>query len=312
MESEIRTVVDDNAPPLISFYDDLIAEEQRQQQHLENPPTQNGNSNTLANNNNALVPVARTVFNNPKAVRVSNYQDHRWHDVLKELIPFGTILERFDQLRTHPNHEFIPTKVLAESDDEVVRQARLLFTGDGWTKVTYATREAADNAIAQNRKINIGGRDLVIEPWKPELHGRPDPLPPWRQANIPPATIVESAGTTSFLAPGEQPKDGFRQRSERNIFDPLATPTPSRPNEHMADTRYPTATPGGSRLSTVLRGAKVVTLREMNGGIFKQQPSNWSKVMSWLWGEVGPGGRGDEVKEGGWMSWVIEKLFGRL
>ncbi|KAF8472628.1 hypothetical protein BDZ91DRAFT_442163 [Kalaharituber pfeilii] len=320
VESESRPVYDDNAPPLQSFYDELIAEERRQQQHNENAHQVKSHQqmNGTANGGTNAANLRRPLFDNPKAIRVSNYSESRWPEVLKAISPYGVILERFEELRRSPYYEPIPTKVLAESEDEVVRQARLLFTGEGWTKVTFANRDAADRLIAMNQKICIGGRNLVIEAWKPEIHGRPSGPGIYNNfrsniaLNAPagPSRNLGVSTSTELSIPGALP----RKRTEPpSIFDPLATPTPAN---HIGvappEPQMPLSTPGGSRLSQKMRGAKVITLQEMQGGIFKQKKSLWSRLMSSIWGEVGLHGPGETVKESGWLAWFVDKLFGKL
>lgn len=303
---------DDNAPPLISMYDDMIIEEQRQMKAevtLSAATQQIGG--TTSGPSNAIT--RRPLFDKPKAIRVSNYSEQRWPDVLSILAQYGTILERFEELRKMGNYDPIPTKVLAESEDEVVRSSRLLFTGEGWTKVTFATRDTADRLIAESGNITVGGRSLVIEAWKPEIHGRP------RQDGFiftgSAHTVAENIQRAATTAVGEPiPNALSRRRTDsQSIFDdPFATP---RPNKMGIETEpaVPLSTPGGSILSTKMRGAKLVTLQDgVQGGIFKKEPTFFQKLMSRVWGEVGLYGASEQVKSGGWRVWFIELLFGKL
>lgn len=313
MDTEARQVYDDNAPPMQSIYDDMIDAERRLLK-IENAPsitTQpaiNGTANGSAN-----ITIRGPLFDNPKAIRVSNYSEVRWPEVLAILAQFGIILERLEELRRLPNYEPIPTKVIAESEEEVVRSARLLFTGEGWTKLTFASGEAADKLIAQSGQITVGGRPLVIEEWKPEVHGRPRPegYIYTRTSGTEVAGGLGSSTTVELAMPGALPR---RRTEPQSIFDdPLATPRPTRHNGNgeVAESQMSLTSPGGSQLSTKMRGAKLVTLYD-GSDIFKERPSLMSRLLSKVWGEVGIHGWGEQVKATGWRAWFIELLFGKL
>ena len=303
---------DDNAPPLVSMYDDMIIEEQRQMKVTElSAATQQIGGNT---NGPSSTVTGRPLFDKPKAIRVSNYSEQRWPDVLSILAQYGTILERFEELRKRGNYDPIPTKVLVESEDEVVRSSRLLFTGEGWTKVTFATRDTAERLIAESGNITVGGRSLVIEAWKPEIHGRP------RQEGFISMSRVNSAAenirraiTTAVDEPVTSVLPRRRTDSQSIFDDPFATPRPSRMGGAETGPAVSLSTPGGSKLSTKMRGAKLVTLQDgVQGGIFKKEPTFFQKLMSRVWGEVGLYGVGEQAKSGGWRAWFIELLFGKL
>ena len=311
MEAEARQVYDDNAPPLLSFYDDMIAEEQRQLK-IENvssvstQPALNGPTGTNAN----TIVLRRPLFDSPKAIRVSNYAEHRWPEVLAILAQFGIILERFEELRRMPDYEPIPPKVLMESEDEVVRSARMFFTGEGWTKVTFACGEAADKLVVQSEKITVGGRTLTIEQWKPDVHGRPrsggfsiDGINAIGHDGLGASTMVD------VNMPGALPR---RRTEPQSIFDdPFATPRPTKAPTEAAGPQMPLSTPGGSKLSTQMRGAKLVTLQD-GSDIFKEKPGWLAMVLAKLWGEVGLHGWGEQVKNNGWGAWFVGLLFGKL
>jgi len=311
VETEARQVYDDNAPPLQSFYDDMIADEQRQLkiENVSSVSTQplNGPPNT---NPNAIV-LRRPLFDSPKAIRVSNYAEHRWPEVLAILAQFGVILERFEELRRMPGYEPIPPKVLMESEDEVVRSARMFFTGEGWTKVTFACGEAVDKLVAQSGKITVGGRTLTIELWKPDIHGRPRP-DGLSIDGINNAVVRDGLGASTMVdvnMPGALPR---RRAEQQSIFDdPFATPRPGKVSIEVVEPQMPLSTPGGSKLSTKMRGAKLVALQD-GSDIFKEKPGWVARVLAKMWGEVGLHGWGEQVKNNGWGAWFIELLFGKL
>lgn len=309
VETESRQVYDDNAPPLQSCYDDLIINEQRQLK-IENVPsvtTQSTLNGPTSANANAIV-LRRPLFDSPKAIRVSNYAEHRWPEVLGILAQFGIILERFEELRRMPGYEPIPPKVLMESEDEVVRSARMFFTGEGWTKVTFACGEAADKLVAQSEKVTVGGRPLRIEQWKPDVHGRPRP----DEFSID-RTVGRDGLAASTIVDVNMPGALPRRRTEpQSIFDdPFATPRPSKTSTEVVEPQILLSTPGGSKLSTKMRGAKLVTLQD-GSDIFKEKPGWVTRILAKMWGEVGLHGWGEHVKNNGWGAWFIEVLFGKL
>jgi len=312
VETEARQVYDDNAPPLQSFYDDMIAEEQRRLkiENVSSVTTQPALNGPTSANANAIV-LRRPLFDNPKAIRVSNYAEHRWPEVLLTLAQFGNILERFEELRRKPDYEPIPPKVLMESEDEVVRSARMFFTGEGWTKITFACGEAADKLVAQSEKITVGGRTLTIEQWKPDVHGRPQPdgFSIDRTNNAVGRDGLGASTMVDVNMPGALP----RKRTEpQSIFDdPFATPRPSKAPTEVVEPQMPLSTPGGSMLSTKMKGAKLVTLQD-GSDIFKEKPGWVARVFAKMWGEVGLHGWGEQVKSNGWGTWFIELLFGKL
>lgn len=315
VEAETRAILDDNAPPLASFYDELIAEELHLK-HLENIPpvnTQGQHNPNLVNGQLVPVPTHRPVLDQPKAVRVSNYSENRWQEVLRALAPFGTILERFEELRRIPYYEPIPTKVLAESDDDVAKQARFICTGDGWTKITFARRESAEEVIALSGSIQIGGRDLVIEPWNPSLHGRPAGIayPARPAASAPLAPVPQEptmfASSSDLFAGNGFTRRRAEQQQQQAMFTEsfaISVPMTSAP---VRVPRIPLSTPGGTELSTQMRGAKVIQLKQVE---FKKQPGLVTQLMSWIWGEVGPAG--GHLEDSGWVAWFVNLLFGRL
>lgn len=314
--------MDDNAPPLQTFYDELIEKEKRQKQ-IENPSTSNGygvlHGSSNGNNDNSNGQTRVPFFDQPKAVRVSNYAESRWPEVLTVLEPHGTILERFEELRKIPYHKPIPARILAESDDEVVRSARMLFTGDGWTKVTFATRASADKVIGLSGTCLIGGRPLIIEPWNPEIHGKPSSgADDWTRYRANSPTNFSGTATTTGSDANRSHGLFHRPAQERSIFDDSylappasngpATPGPKRTNSSAS----PILSPGGTMFSTQMKGAKLIQLKQLEGGVFKKQPGMWSRFLTWIWGEVGPGGPAAEQKSSGWMTWFTETLFGGL
>lgn len=304
---------DDNAPPLVSMYDDMIIEEQRQmkaENALSSATQQIGG--TAGGPSNAIT--RRPLFDKPKAIRVSNYSEQRWPDVLSILAQYGTILERFEELRKKENYDPIPVKVLVESEDEVVRSSRLLFTGEGWTKITFATRDTADRLIAESGNITVGGRSLVIEAWTPEIHGRPrqDGFIFTGRVNTA-AENLHRAITTAVDEPIPSALPRRRANSQSIFDDPFATPRSSSVGTIEPEPAVSLSTPGGSKLSTKMKGAKLVTLQDgALNGIFKKEPTFFQKLMSRVWGEVGLYGTSEQVKSGGWRAWFIDLLFGKL
>lgn len=184
----------------------------------------------------------------------------------------------------------------------------MFFTGEGWTKVTFAVGEAADKLIAQSETITVGGRPLVIELWKPDLHGRPSQDGFSSRITGLPGGVLAASTTVDVPMPGALP----RKRTEpQSIFDePYSTPRPTRTTGGDSSQMLQ-STPGGTMLSTKMRGAKLVTLQDPSD-IFKERPSLISRFLSKIWGEVGLHGWGEQVKENGWRAWFIELLFGKL
>lgn len=147
---------ENNLPPLASIYDDLS--------FPASPPTSD-------------LPAAPPSYTlTPTAVRVANFSEDRFPDLIRALRQFyGVILEAYSGLpeseSKFPDPEIYPRDKL---DAKVLAAVQPCAGADGgpgpWVRVTFAEREAAERAVAgaERAELVIGGRRIMMSMWAEE------------------------------------------------------------------------------------------------------------------------------------------------
>ncbi|KAH0613953.1 uncharacterized protein H6S33_005839 [Morchella sextelata] len=142
---------DTNAPPLLSIYDTLT---------YDSAPSEKPSECTFT----------------PTQVRVANFAEGRFPELIRCLRRYyGVILEPYSGLPPTENKFHDPEIVPREQLDlKTLKMIQPLAGAEGgpgnWVRITFRDREAAERAIAGSDRgeLIIGGRTIIITPWKDE------------------------------------------------------------------------------------------------------------------------------------------------
>lgn len=219
--------LEDNTPPLISFYDEYAVDVVPKESKLPNDAPKD-----------------------PTQVRITNYSEDRFPELIVALRKyFGPVLEAYSGLpeseSIFPDPEIFPREFLDEEVTKMVQPCSGSEGGPGpWVRLTFCDKETAEQAVEASRRgeLVVGGRAVRITLWEK------DPIVPDIALPFSMVTEVDPPGVKRTAA-GRSSSLGFRSNS---IFEDPSPPTVGVSSATDV---------GGAYQSEFMPGAKVIVPR---------------------------------------------------